>query len=231
MKKQELRYLIREEITRILNEDDSSPEYQAFDKAAKDAINLIFNRHTLSQDTKPFSKDMSTAGAHSINKLYTLPDKVLAKELLDNLVVRWTEYAELMNQTVALKKQNRDGIEQKISALEKEKIDLDIQNQQTQKNTFDETFKDLLEKCKQNYNTLQDKEIVKKLDELFDLVYKNYQSKKYVEATNGAARIVATLFPNMKFTMWANEFTAAKLPNTRTLEILDSYKDMIAKGI
>lgn len=237
MKRSQLKTIIQEELRKVLREEgeeESNPDYQELLKSARKAVDLVWNRSDASKDLKPFTKDMSQSGTKTINNIIKIAKESgkysVAVGIVGSLVSSWEEYANWMLQTSKLAQQNQDQIEQKVSALAKEKIDLEVESKEKQKAMFDETFMPLLSKARENIKSLQDKEVAQKVNELIGVVLNNYKSGKYETATAGAAKFIATFFPNMIFTLWKNDFTKAKLPNTKTLELLDDYKEILANA-
>ena len=201
-----------------------------FDSLSKEFIDFVWNRHPETSTLKPFRKEMSTKITNFVNQLSKLEDKENALRQLNDFYSVAKTMVDSMNQAAQSAKQSSDEIERIASDVAKKDIDLDNKNQETQKNIFDNTFRTILDNAKKSYSSLKDKEIVKKIDELVNIIYDNYNSKKYEMANNGAARLIAMFFRKNEFTLWKNEFTDANMPNTKTLEILDSVKDSISKG-
>lgn len=199
-----------------------------FDEKLKEGRDILFHNHEISKGYEIFTKIMQKNGIETLNNLNILykKDKEKAISVLDNILNTWKKYSQSFKNIIIFGKQSDDWFQEKISKLENEKIDLHNKSQEYAKKTFDENFKVLLDECKRNYSLLKDKDIVKKLDELYNIIYQNYNSKKYMEAIDGASHLVITFFPNKKF-FWKNEWTDQKLSNEKTLKILDEYKSQL----
>jgi hypothetical protein len=230
MKASEFRKLIREEVRKALAESDEA--YAKFEKLGKEMAEYVFNRHPETSKTQPFTKDASRSAIKVLNKLYTIakddPDR--AYDMLEDFSAVWKKFAQTYNKTKGLEQQNQDDLEKKLSALAKDKVDLEASSEEVQRDLWKNTMSPALQKVTQSYKSLEDKDIVKKLDELFYIIYKNVQQGKVREANGGAARLIVTFFANGTFALWKNEYTKFGLSNSKALEILDDMKSDIMAG-
>lgn len=205
-----------------------SETVDSFEERINKVRDILFHNHEISKGYEIFTKEMQRSGIKSLNNIFNIhkDKKELADSMLDNLLSMFKTYADSVKKTISASKQNDEWVQAKISEIEKEKIDLEIDSQTHAKRTFDETFKGLLDECKKNYSLLKDKEIVKKLDDLFSIIYKYYDSKKYLVAMDAASHFISTFLPNKNF-YWKNEWTDMKLSNEKTLKMLDEYKSVL----
>jgi hypothetical protein len=199
-----------------------------FEEKIKVARDILFHNHEISRGYEIFTKEMQRSGIETLNNLNTIykKNKETANSMLDNTLNMLKTYSNSVKNTISATKQNDEWVQAKISELEKEKIDLESNNQAYAKKTFDENFKGLLDECKKNYSLLKDKDIVKRLDDLYNIVYKYYDSKKYSTAVDAASHLIVTFFPNKNF-YWKNEWTDQKLSNEKTLKVIDEYKSKL----
>jgi hypothetical protein len=226
--------IINEGIGPIIENDNK--DVKSFSDRLKEASDLLFHRHEITKNHQIFSKENQKIGINNLNKWNSLyekgdeEEKSIAIKMFNSFYNWLIDYIDNYKQILSTKNKEDDFYLQKLQKIEKEKIELENSYLKKQKKTFDETFKPLLDECQKNYKQLKDKNVVSKLDELFSIIYKNYNSNKYEQAIDGASRLVVVFFPDKTFHGWDNKSTELGLSSDNIVKLLDDYKEQINTG-
>lgn len=154
-----------------------------------------------------------------------------AEKMLDTQISFIIEYIDIFKEQLASHKKYKDDLQNRISKIEQEQIDLKNKNAEYNKGVWNETFKPQLDNLRKVYQSLKDKKIVGLLNDLFDIINKNFNEGKYSEAIGGASRLIITFFSDGKtFNGWNDKWTDMGLNNEKIVELLSSYKKIISEG-
>lgn len=221
--------------TKVGTKDEKSSERtrneleSSFSQKLKKARAMLSHEHEIFSDENRKKIEVSL---RNIEESYKDDSKKeIAEKMLDSLIKFMIGYIEIFKEQLASHIKYKEEIQKKISSIEQENIDLKNKNDESNKKTFDETFKPLLDNCKKIYQSLKDEKIKSKLNDLVNIVFKNYSDGNYYEAIGGASRLIVTFFADGKtFSGWNNKWTENKLDNTEILRVLDTYKKIIKEG-
>lgn len=224
---------------KVGTKDEKSPERtkteSSFSLKIKKARDIISNQHDMTKGHDIFSDENRKKMEVSLRNLEEAykddSKKETSEKMLDSLIKFMIGYIEIFKEQSASHIKHKEEIQKKISSIEQENIDLKNKNDKSNKKTFDETFRPLLDNCKKIYQSLKDEKIKSKLNDLVNIVFKNYSDGNYYEAIGGASRLIVTFFADSKtFSGWNNKWTENNLDNTEILRVLDTYKKIIQEG-